>query len=346
MTEYLRRQIEAGELRSGDRIPSLTEMQSQFGASRATVQKVHQILEQDGLIVREQGRGTFIAKRSRARTGVIGCYWIGSSLRNLPYYLHLLEGMQKAAHQIGDEVLLLNPAAPSISWEKIDGVVAYHPESQETALILPDGMKCVSIIGASELFPSVVADEYQGMKDAVKYLTDLGHQRIAYLYEKDSQTEGRMRGYEEALREAAIEPRNVWRRELAPFHPEEFRGRGRVGMRQWLRDDWGELCCTALMAQNDRAAMGALEAFREAGVRVPEDVSVIGFDSTDECDLVTPRLTSVAMPLEEISAEAVRLLLEEMKDNVCTQRKSQTIVLPTRLDVRESVSRPLKNPRG
>jgi DNA-binding LacI/PurR family transcriptional regulator len=81
----------------------------------------------------------------------------------------LLEGMQKVAHQIGDEVLLLNPAAPSISWEKIDGVVAYHPESQETALILPDGMKCVSIIGASELFPSVVADEYQGMKDAVKY---------------------------------------------------------------------------------------------------------------------------------------------------------------------------------
>jgi LacI family transcriptional regulator len=93
------------------------------------------------------------------------------------------------------------------------------------------------------------------------------------------------------------------------------------------------------MVLNDRSAVGAMEALREAGLRIPEDVSVMGFDSTDECNLCTPRLTSMKVPLREIGACGVDLLLrlgEQMEDGDPTE--TEEVVLATKVEVRGSTA--------
>lgn len=91
-------------------------------------------------------------------------------------------------------------------------------------------------------------------------------------------------------------------------------------------------CC------NDIQAIGALQAAKELGLRVPEDVSIIGFDNTILASVTSPPLTTVAQPIEELGHRAVDLLIEELKDE---QKEPQKIVLKPELVIRESAGRVL-----
>lgn len=337
LADSLREQIVRGELRPQDRVPSFPQLRGEFGISQNTVEKAHALLEQEGLIVRKQGVGTFVAARERrSATNVIGIYGLDPQARRVSYYLHLLHGIQRAAHEVGLEVLLLNPRSPSTRWEKIDGVLMCHPDPERAAQSLPPGMRCVSLLYKAPGIPSVISDDYQGMFEATQHLISLGHQRIAYLHEYDPLTSPRVDGYRDALKQAGIKSQKKWQREMVPYSGEEgFRSRGRESMKQWLTDGWAEAGVTALLCQNDQTSIGVLDALREAKVRVPQQLSLIGFDSTDECEVCHPRLTSVKVPLEEIGARGLQLLLEEMERD---KRKVQTTVLPTHLEVRDSTS--------
>ena len=115
---------------------------------------------------------------------------------------------------------------------------------------------------------------------------------------------------------------------------------GRVAMSRWLEDGWRESGCTALFAQNDDTAWGAIEALRAAGFRVPDDVSVIGFDGTQSAMFCNPKLTTVEVPLQQMGREAVRLLLRRLacgRHSVET-RFVETLVFPTQLKVRASTA--------
>jgi DNA-binding LacI/PurR family transcriptional regulator len=342
LAAQLRRQIVSGELRPTDRVPSFPQLRVEFGISQNTVEKAHALLEQEGLIIRRQGFGTFVAEpKLLAATGVIGFYGLNPEFRHLPYYVHLLRGVQSAAQRLGLQILLLHPDFASNRLDQVDGLLLLDPNSGSLMGGLPPGMCCVSLFYQSGQAAQVVTDDYHGMKEATEHLLGLGHRRIAYLMEDDPFTNNRRRGYEDALRAAGIEPQNSWLHPLTPHHIEEFRGRGREAMREWLATDWHELGCTALLCQNDRTAIGVLEALDGAGVHVPTDVSLVGFDSTDESDLVRPRLTSVHVPLQEIGAAGVEMLVREMageaaqKDGV-----PKAVVLPERLDIRESTAPP------
>jgi DNA-binding LacI/PurR family transcriptional regulator len=108
-------------------------------------------------------------------------------------------------------------------------------------------------------------------------------------------------------------------------------------MQSWLQEGWRETRCTALLAQNDLAAIGAMRAFQKAGIRVPEDVSVVGFDGTELCEYLAPQLSSVEIPLREIGAQAVKVLLDRLRQ---PSGKAETLVLPTRFQARESSAPP------
>jgi LacI family transcriptional regulator len=84
-------------------------------------------------------------------------------------------------------------------------------------------------------------------------------------------------------------------------------------MGSWLRGDWSKLGCTAIAAHNDEAAIGVLKALREADIQVPSDVSVVGFDGTELAAHSDPPLTTWKVPLEEIGARGVKVLLRQMK---------------------------------
>lgn len=331
LAEQLREQIEQGVLKPGDRLPSFVEMRALHGVTPTTVERIYARLEQDNLIVRERGRGTFVRQRDeRAMNGVIGISGISFSQQPHPYWFNLMEGFQEVATKAGVELLLLNENS-EISWDKVDGVLTYdsHATDRERTLAqLPPGMPCVTALEAERDLVSVIADDYQGAYDLTTHLLNLGHRRIGYIYDPLSPT--RLTGYRTALRDAGVEVDERWARPVPPYAHNaclytEF---GQYVTRQWLESDWADLGCTAIMTQNDDTAIGVMNALSQAGLRVPEDISVAGFDGTEIGRYFLPRITSVEVPLREIAATAMELLLRQVNGE---KMNPWTMVLPTKV---------------
>src|SRR5690242_4978310 len=110
IADEFRSQIEQGTMTPGSRLPSFAEMRARRGASQATTEKVYSMLEQDGLIVRERGRGTFVSyQNNRNLTGLIGFLGREFYFRNqFRHSAHLVEGVEEVLHREGWRVVLLN----------------------------------------------------------------------------------------------------------------------------------------------------------------------------------------------------------------------------------------------
>jgi DNA-binding LacI/PurR family transcriptional regulator len=342
LAEQLKAQIDQAVLQPGSRVPSLAEMQEQYSVSRGTVEKAFGLLEQEGLIVREQGRGTFVAElKPRESTGLIGYVGRGRHSRtNVGSYNVITEGIEDVAHKSNRQVVLLNGHS-SLGWEKVDGIIIKVPAAAESvAAHLPPGIPCVSFFTAVEGISSVVADDAGGARYAVEHLVELGHQRIACLMETVApQPKLRREGFREALKAAHIEVRPEWMR--APRHEFDiekgYREWARLNMQDWLQNGWFEMGCTAILAQNDMAAIGVIEVLQAAGVSVPNDISVVGFDSTDICEHVTPSITSIEIPLHRLATVGTELLIKHIKQGRWTP---EALMMPTRLQVRQSTTYP------
>ena len=175
--------------------------------------------------------------------------------------------------------------------------------------------------------PSVGATNREGARQAMRYLLGQGHRRIGIItgnMEMDCARE-RLAGCHEALSEAAIDhdPALVksgdFHRQLAFTLTQEY-----LAMPERP---------TAIFAANDLSAFGAMDAIRAAGLRVPHDVSVVGFDDIPDARWTHPQLTTVRQPMREMGQRAARMLLQ-MIDH--PELPPQRIELPTELIVRES----------
>jgi LacI family transcriptional regulator len=339
-------QIESGELRPGDRLPSFLQMREQYGATPATVERILRTLESKGLVRREASRGTFVTARSQAQNkGVVGIL-MEMEYRQHPYYTSILNGIQEEAHRLGLEVWLLSEHS-AVNRDKVDGLLVAGVEDEDLIKRIPLGVPHVALMSTLPEGPRVVADDRQGITLAVEHLVELGHRRIAFLtvghcIYTDATSQQRFEAYQETLLRHGIEPDPRWARDLRSGDDlVTFRGfavYGREKMQEWLEDDWDELGCTALLAQNDEVAIPAIQVLQEAGYSVPEQVSVIGFDDAVACAWVRPHLTTVKIELEQVGAHAVQLLLEQTAE--ARERRQQqeacTITLPVKLVVRES----------
>jgi LacI family transcriptional regulator len=324
-------------------------MKSRHGVSRPLVERMHSLLAEEGLVVREPGRGVFVAYPVECpKTAVIGClsYGIthmGEVKSHRPYWLHLLEGISEAAHEAGFQVMMLRDSVEHQGWEKIDGLITTgHPDPRRN---LP-GLPCVSLLQTLEHIPSIVPDCCEGTRQAVEHLVSLGHERIGCLmFNNDSQSQRKMAGYLRGLRDAGIEPLLRWQRSLT--EPDaanfDFRRSGERLTAAWLRDDWRELGLTALLVENDQTAIGSIAAFREAGLNVPNDVSIIGFDGTEISEYAHPTLTTVEVPLHEIGRRGVKELLHCLQaEHIPEVAPRSPILMPTQLRVRASTAAPVR----
>jgi LacI family transcriptional regulator len=169
-----------------------------------------------------------------------------------------------------------------------------------------------------------------GARDATQHLLTLGHRRIAVITGPRGwiATEERLLGYHAALATAGVMP------EAAIEIESDFNRSGGYASGSRLFDV--KHPPTALFAFNDNLAVGAIQAARERGLRVPEDLSVIGFDDSDEASLLTPALTSVRQPLAEMGRMAV-VLLTRLLDGLPVD--ALAVELATKLVVRESTAR-------
>ena len=179
---------------------------------------------------------------------------------------------------------------------------------------------------------SVVADNRTGAREMVAHLVEVGHRRIGFIGGLENTTVGedRSRGFREGLDAAGI-PFDEGLRLWGNFSEESGAEVARLLLAQNPRP-------TALMAANDTMAIGALRvAQEELGLRVPEDLTVVGADGIRLTTYIRPRLTTISQPIYDIGRMATELLLEAI------ERKSlapEVRMVPTRLVIRESSGPP------
>lgn len=191
----------------------------------------------------------------------------------------------------------------------------------------------IDTLGAVNPLPSVGADNHTGGLLLGRHLLELGHRRIASILGPldHPYVQERRRGLREALREAGLEPDPGLEVETG-FDETLVRRRTRELLA--LPEDRRP---TALFAYHDSAAFLVLDELRQAGVRVPQDVSVVGFNDIDAAAHVRPALTTVRQPFVDMGRQAARILLSAL-DNVASDEALARIVLPTELIVRESTA--------
>lgn len=175
-------------------------------------------------------------------------------------------------------------------------------------------------------------DNRHGAWQAVNYLIQLGHRHIACISYDSSLTQeaDRLNGYIQALAEAGLPFRPEWVSKRAGL-PFQVGFAGAVD----LLSAYPEI--TAFFAQTDEIAMGTLAAIWNLGLKVPDDVSVVGFDDISYASMIAPPLTTVHQPIDEIAAIAVQHLIEKI-DNPAAE--AVDLILPTRFVIRKSCKAP------
>jgi LacI family transcriptional regulator len=297
-------------------------------------------------VVREHGFSTNRGARglSSGRTGMIG---LTLPLVADAYFGPILSGAAEALYERDLRIVLaatLHEHDREVSLvERLmrgttDGAILMLPEESEAELVSlqQQGFPFVVVDPREpppEGIPCVAAMHAAGAKQATEHLLGLGHRRIGAIAGSPGwyATEERLAGFRAALAGAGI-----------LLDPEL------VVHSDW-RLPWGTAAAhrlldlpdppTAIFGFNDNVAIGALHAAHERGLRVPDDLSVVGFDDTHQSVIVTPRLTSVAQPLAELGRMGVSLLVRLLEGQ---RLDALRIELATRLVVRDSTAPPRK----
>jgi LacI family transcriptional regulator len=188
--------------------------------------------------------------------------------------------------------------------------------------------------GVEEQAPAVCATNWQGAYNATEYLIELGHRRIGFITGdmEMAAARNRLAGYQAALRTHHLPSEPALVRNGQFHYPEGYAAA--VALLALPNPP------TAIFASNDDMALAAMDALRGQGLRVPDDISVVGFDGIPQAALVYPPLTTVSQPLAKMGRVATQMLLDRLNDPGKPVRR---IELPTELIVRGSC-RPLRSP--
>ena len=302
-----------------------------YGVSQRTLERVQEVIAELGY---EASLG---ARSLRSyRTNVLGILVAEFE----PFSAELLKGAGSAVLSTGYELLAYSGRGGSaeVGWERrylsrlsgtlVDGAIVVTPTVVEAHPGIP--VVAVAPHAGPTGLPTVDSDSLGGARLAVQHLVELGHRRIGFLGGRRDLESARLReeGFRRAMAEAG-----------APVDE------ALVGMGDYRRGTAVEPARaildrtdppTAVFAANDLSALAVLDVARELGLDVPRDLSVIGFDNVPESALATPSLTTVAQPLQEMGAAALRLLVDLVAGkDVPTHRR-----LPTTLVRRASTAPP------
>ena len=236
------------------------------------------------------------------------------------FYSKVVKGMEDTGHRNGYNVMICTTNSEkqreeiylNILKNKLaDGVIFLAPEidAQELSKI----GKSFPVVQCCEYkenadVPSVSIDNEAAAYHAVQYLISSGHRRIGMISSNSTfiSTVHRENGYKKAIQEAGIE----WNPNLIVYGNYGFRS-GLNKTRQLLDMEDRP---TAIFAISDMMAIGAIRAAQEKGLRVPDDVAVIGFDNVSFLSMIVPKLTTIAQPQYEMGAAAMDILLQRIKN--------------------------------
>lgn len=256
------------------------------------------------------------------------------------FFSRVISGMQTAAAERGYSLLLGNTLghaeleenyAKLVQTSQADGLIQlrahnpFTPENTPSNTLLPmvnaceiqDGIPC----------PVVTLDNRAAARAITEHLVSLGHRRIAFIKGPEGSpfTQERLAGYRDALSGAGIE----WDDSLL-FDGHFTLHSGLDAAQQILQQ---KTLPSAVFCANDETAIGAIQGFKQAGLSIPNDISVAGFDDISFAEFCDPPLTTIAQPAEEFGRTAVTLLVDVLDGKIT---KAPKVIMPHELIIRGS----------
>jgi GntR family transcriptional regulator of arabinose operon len=333
--EGVRQWIKSHELRSGDRLPTEAKMADDFGVSRLTVRHAIGNLVHAGMLSRVQGRGTFYLGESSdvAPTKLIGVvvtymndYIFPSIIRGIQQCLDL-EGYGLLLFSTGNDPNKERLAIKALADRHVDGLIvepsrSMLPNANLTRFLAltEEGFPIVMVNAGYDglSVPTVQVDDVRGGQLAANHLADLGHQRIGLIVKMDDkQGIRRMQGFLSAITERKIGFHAEW----CQFFTTESKGVVADQYAQRIASLDPKERPTAVFCYNDEIAVNLISRLYTHHLRVPEDLSVVGYDDSDLARAVAMGLTTVIHPKAALGQRAAEMILarigqQEIQDYV------------------------------
>ncbi len=350
----LLRKIESGEFGQDGSLPTEKELCKLYGVSQITVRRAVGELTSEHILVRQQGKGTFVRKQERIpsiKTILVLLPLAANTFFYDEFYGPVWKGMEEEANISGYNLVF---SSHSSSLEHKRDLLKTIAPAMHAGIIVINGLDSQTLSALKEKFPillvdysltdffSVVSDNEGGAFEAAQHLLSLGHNKIACLTATSLSNSYPLRvaGYRKALAVSHIMENPV-------FLPEEkeypvagitaMETMGYLACKKMLRTIKG---ITGIFAVSDAVALGAMQALGEQKIRIPEDMSIVGFDGIDDTIHSDPPLTTMEVPKEKMGRLAVKTFIENLDRLNATPRE---IILSPRLVVRKSSCPPKKS---
>jgi DNA-binding LacI/PurR family transcriptional regulator len=315
-------------------------------ASPETAEAVWRIVRELGYVPNQNARKLVYNQtdpHDPPRTKALGC--IFTSIRNTyndPFFSAITRGIQAEAAKRGyiigysySSCNMTNSALyNNLTANPVDGAIVMGRFNTDFLQFLKSNIKNLVYTGLNFVgggFDEVICDAYQAAQTAVEHLIALGHCKIGYLGSIpgrdaiDVRNEYRFAGYQAALAKHQIQADDAH-----VFNIELTTEAAYLGMQQLLTQKG---LPTAMFCANDLVAIGAMKAIHEAGLKIPEEMAVIGIDDIDLAAYVRPALSTVRVPKEDLGKFAVKILIDRIEgDHDLPVR----LDLPFKLVIRES----------
>lgn len=296
-------------------------------ASKETSDKVWQIVKELGYVPNQTARKLIKGEDEEGtivQTKAIGCIFTSKdSSYTDPFFAEIAKGIQDevvrrgyvmgytySSYEMTDSALYNN-----ISNNKVDGVIILGRFSKDMLKFLKNNSHNLIYTGINYVdagFDEVICDGYKAACSATEYLIKLGHKKIGFigtipqLSERDIVNEHRYEGYKKTLEKGNIPIRKEY---LGNIELTTFEGYRVVKeMLETLTDR-----PTALFCANDAVAIGAIRAANELGIVIPDQLSIIGIDDIEMASFMTPPLTTIKVPKEELGRFAVKTLIDRIE---------------------------------
>ncbi len=258
------------------------------------------------------------------------------------FFSEIIKGIDKKAREFGYHVLLtsshsnlkeLDEALLSLVNGKVDGLIIMNPTLRtsyvETRLLKKMPVVLLNCCGDIQNADVILIDNYTGAYNLTKHLIKHGHRKIAVITGPVDNFDSieRLKGYKDALREAGIEP------------VQEFEFRGDFTKETGYEVMKAILALpekpTAIFALNDDMAIGAVQFAKKMGIKIPQDIAIVGFDDIPMAEYIQPSLTTVRVPMDKVGVLAAEKLFKRIRKEEEKPKFTKTI-LETTLIVRES----------
>ena len=356
VVNWVRDNINNGEFKVGERLPSEHELSERFGLSRQTVRHAIDVLEQQKLVSRKQGSGTYIGESTRTvpreRYGNIAVISTYVDSYIFPPVLRGIEGVLSAAgyttqiaftsNRIGREGEILKKL---MERRYIDGLVV---EPAKSALPNPNihYYRAFMELQIPILFfnsnytelglPYVSLDDVKVARKATDYLIRAGHRKIGGIFKSDDgQGHFRYSGFLDSVLEAGIKLKS---RNVVWIDTDDFRHLEQIESYIFYRLEG----CTAVLCYNDEIAYLLAGFCQKRGIRVPEDLSLISIDNSDLATMGDVHITSIPHPMETLGKKVG----ENMVNMIENPYFDGTWLFDSEVIERDSVKRLDKMPKG